>query len=72
MKRLFLIVLDSVGIGAMPDAEEYGDAGSNTLRTVSKSRYFSMPNMRKLGLFQIDGVEIGRSEERRVGKECAA
>ncbi len=62
MKRLFLIVLDSVGIGAMPDAEEYGDAGSNTLRTVSRSRYFSMPNMRKLGLFQIDGVEIGEKE----------
>ena len=63
MKRVFLIVLDSVGIGEMPDAKEYGDAGSNTLLTVSKSRYFSMPNMKKLGLFNIDGVCIGEKEE---------
>ena len=62
MKRVFLIVLDSVGIGAMPDAAEYGDAGSNTLLAVSKSRYFSVPNLKKLGLFQIDGVSIGEKE----------
>lgn len=67
MKRIFLIVLDSVGIGEMPDASEYGDAGSNTLLTVSKSRYFSMPNMRKLGLFNIDGVEIGEKEPNPKG-----
>ncbi len=62
MKRVFLIVLDSVGIGEMPDAAEYGDMGSNTLRAVSRSPYFSMPNMRKLGLFHIDGVEIGEKK----------
>ena len=62
MKRVFLIVLDSVGIGAMPDAAEYGDVGSNTLLAVSKSRYFSVPNLKKLGLFQIDGVSIGEKE----------
>ena len=45
MKRIFLIVLDSVGIGEMPDAALYGDAGSNTLLSASKSMYFSMPNM---------------------------
>lgn len=67
MKRIFLIVLDSVGIGEMPDASEYHDAGSNTLLTVSKSRYFSMPNMRKLGLFNIDGVEIGEKEPNPKG-----
>ena len=49
MKRIFLIVLDSVGIGEMPDAALYGDAGSNTLSAASKSMYFSMSNMRKLG-----------------------
>ena len=48
MKRVFLIVLDSVGMGEMPDAAEYGDAGSNTILAVSKSPYFSMPNMKKL------------------------
>lgn len=56
MKRVFLIVLDSVGIGEMPDAKEFGDEGSNTLRAAFKSQYFSMPTMKKLGLFNIDGV----------------
>lgn len=56
MKRIFLIVLDSFGIGEMPDAANYGDEGSNTLGTVAKSPEFSMPNMAKLGLFNIDGV----------------
>lgn len=67
MKRIFLIVLDSVGIGEMPDAAEYGDAGSNTLLSASKSKYFSMPNMRKLGFFNIDGVNIGDKEEHPAG-----
>ena len=57
MKRFFLVVLDSVGIGAMPDACEYGDEGSNTLRAAAKSSFFSMPNMEKLGLFDIDGIQ---------------
>lgn len=67
MKRVFLIVLDSVGIGEMPDAAEYGDAGSNTLKAASKSPYFSMPNMRKLGYFNIDGVDIGEKEKQPLG-----
>ena len=45
MKRVFLIVLDSFGIGEMPDAANYGDKGSNTLGTVAKSPEFSMPNI---------------------------
>lgn len=57
MKRVFLIVLDSVGIGELPDAKEYGDEGSNTLYAASTSQYFHMPNMKKLGLFHIDGVK---------------
>ncbi len=57
MKRVFLIVLDSFGIGALPDAAEYGDAGTNTLGTVSKSPYFHMPHMGALGLFNIEGVD---------------
>jgi phosphopentomutase len=55
-KRIFLIVLDSVGIGAEPDAAEYGDEGSNTLAACAKSAAFHMPNMQRLGLFNIDGV----------------
>ncbi len=63
MKRVFLIVLDSFGIGELPDATEYGDKGTNTLASVAKSPYFSMKNMRKMGLFNIDGVECIEKEE---------
>ena len=57
MKRVFLVVLDSVGIGELPDAAQYGDEGSHTLYAASTSQYFNMPNMKKLGLFNIDGVK---------------
>ena len=67
MKRVFLIVLDSVGIGEMPDAAEYHDEGSNTLLAASRSPYFSMPNMRTLGYFNIDGVHIGEKEANPKG-----
>lgn len=80
MKRVFLIVLDSVGIGEMPDAAEYGDAGSNTIAAAATSPYFHMPNMRKLGFFNIDGVTcregaaepagaVARMAERSKGKD---
>lgn len=59
MKRVFLIVLDSVGIGELPDAGRYGDEGSNTLGSAATSSEFSMENMARLGLFQIDGVTCG-------------
>ena len=55
-KRAFLIVLDSVGIGQMPDAAEWGDEGSDTLATIRKHPDFSCPNLTKMGLFNIDGV----------------
>lgn len=67
MKRAFLIVLDSVGIGAMPDAAEYGDAGSNTIRSAASSPYFQMKNMAKLGFFNIDGVSVGKASENPLG-----
>ena len=56
MKRVFLIVLDSFGIGALPDAGQYGDDGSDTLGAIRKSPWFSVPNLADLGLFHIDGV----------------
>lgn len=62
MKRIFLIVLDSFGIGEMQDAAAYGDHDVNTLRSVSGSPFFSMPNMKRLGLFNIDGVSVGQKE----------
>lgn len=80
MKRVFLIVLDSFGIGAMEDSALYGDIDTNTLRTVSSSPFFRMPHMSGLGLFQIDGVRkegeaaphralIARMTERSRGKD---
>ena len=56
-KRVFLIVLDSVGIGEMPDSAEYGDAGSNTMRSCAGSPLFSMPNMERYGLFDLEGIK---------------
>ena len=67
MKRVFLIVLDSMGIGAMPDAAEYGDSGSNTLTAISKSKYFDLPNLNKMGLFNIDGVFCNPKENSPSG-----
>lgn len=55
-KRAFLIVLDSFGIGDAPDAAQFGDEGSNTLAAIAKSDKFSMPEMARLGMFNIDGV----------------
>ncbi len=56
-KRAFLIVLDSVGIGEMPDAGAWKDEGSNTLRSIRSHPDFDCPNLAELGLFSIDGVE---------------
>ena len=58
-KRVFLIVLDSFGIGAEPDAAAFGDAGTNTLGAIAKHPNFHCPNLQKLGLFNIDGVTAG-------------
>ena len=63
MKRVFLIVLDSVGIGELPDAAAYGDAGSHTVRAAAQSKYFHMPNMKKLGFFNIDGNNVVEGEK---------
>jgi phosphopentomutase len=58
MKRVVLIVLDSVGIGEMPDADLYNDVGSNTIGNISKKvGGLKLPNLEKLGLGNIDGAE---------------
>lgn len=67
LRRIFLIVLDSVGIGEMPDAADFGDVGSNTLAACSTSKNFHMPNMKKLGLFNIDGVDCIQDEHEPIG-----
>ncbi|MBP5668698.1 MAG: phosphopentomutase [Lachnospiraceae bacterium] len=80
MKRVFLIVLDSFGIGEEPDAPSFGDWDVNTLRSVAGSPFFRVPNLQRLGLFNIDGVTVGekvdapkaaiaRLRERSMGKD---
>lgn len=63
-KRVFLIVLDSLGIGAMPDAGRWGDEGSNTLAAIRHLPAFSCPNLEWLGLFHIEGVGGGKGTPR--------
>ena len=58
-KRVFLIVLDSVGIGELPDAENWGDKGSNTLKAIRNHEKFNCPNLIKMGLFNIESVGGG-------------
>ena len=57
MKRIFLIVLDSFGIGALPDSESFGDVGVNTLASCARSEKLHIPNMIKAGLANIAGVD---------------
>ena len=79
-KRVFLIVFDSFGIGGAKDAKAFGDEGSNTLKSISKSDCFNAPNLTKMGLFNIDGIDFGkgvrnpiasfgRAEEVSAGKD---
>ena len=63
-KRAFLIVLDSVGVGAMPDAKEWGDEGSHTLNAIRNHPEFACPNLEKLGLFNVQGVGGGVASPR--------
>lgn len=67
VSRVFLIVLDSFGIGELPDADQFGDSGSNTLAAISRSPFFRAENLARLGLFNIDGVTCGKSLEHPLG-----
>lgn len=62
-KRVALIVLDSAGIGCLPDADEFGDVGANTICNIfAKRGRLDVPNMIKLGLGSIDGVALPKAE----------
>lgn len=66
-KRIFLIVLDSVGIGEMPDSHLYGDEGSNTVKSCYMQKGFNVPEMKKTGLFNIDGMDYAEGTENPQG-----
>lgn len=56
--RIFLIVVDSFGIGEMPDADKFGDRGSNTFLNIYKNTNLDLPNFANLGLYSIDGINL--------------
>ena len=80
-RKVILVVLDSVGIGELPDANKYGDEGSNTVSNIAKvTKDFKIPNLIKLGLSNIEGVSnlekevspigaYGRAAEVSLGKD---
>ena len=68
IKRVFLVVLDSFGCGAAPDAAEFGDdATCSTLRSVSQSGLFPAANLTRLGLYNIDGAACGTPSAAPIG-----
>src|SRR5690554_5751545 len=80
-KRIFLIVADSVGVGALPDAAKYGDEGTNTFKHLSYAKAdFHIPNLEKLGIGNITDINntkkidkplasFGKMKELSVGKD---
>ena len=79
IKRVFLIVLDSCGIGDAPDAEAFRDFGANTMKSISKSSEFNMTTLKNLGFTEIDGLsylgngtlksKVCRLQEKSMGKD---
>ena len=79
MKRVIMIVLDSVGAGALPDADKYGDVGANTLGHIWEQAHPDLPYMEKMGLGRIEGLgypvpektagAFGRAMEVSAGKD---
>ena len=65
--RAFWIVLDSAGIGNAPDAEAFGDEGSNTWKTCYDSGKLHIPNMEKLGIYNIDEMNYGDKSLSPIG-----
>ena len=66
-KRVFLIVLDSAGIGEAPDADRFDDVGCDTMGTCVRSGKLHVPNMKKLGLYNIDGTSFCDKQEGVIG-----
>lgn len=79
-RRAFIIILDGFGIGEAPDAADFGDVGSNTLKSVWQTGKLNIPNLLKMGIGNIDGIDfllsekeplasVGRMTERSAGKD---
>ncbi|MBO7219469.1 MAG: phosphopentomutase [Clostridia bacterium] len=79
--KIVLVVLDSFGVGALPDADKFGDAGSNTYLNIYNATHVYLPNLRSLGLNNIEGIELsndnvignyGRIKELTFAKDTTA
>lgn len=67
INRIITIVLDGFGVGESPDANVYGDEGSNTIAGIYNNVKLNLPNMKKIGLFNIEGIGIENKEEKTIG-----
>lgn len=66
-KRVFLIVLDSFGVGEAPDAYRFHDEGSNTFKACYDTGLLKLNNMKKMGLFNLDGIDFGNKAKSTIG-----
>lgn len=66
INRAIIIVLDGFGVGELPDASKYGDEGSNTLKGIYEKYDLKIPNMKNMGLYNIEGIDINEKEETTI------
>ena len=67
INRAIIIVLDGFGVGEAPDAKKYRDEGSNTLAGIYNNTSLKIPNMQRLGIYNIDGIEVGEKVKTTIG-----
>lgn len=67
IKRVITIVLDGFGVGELPDSKDYKDEGSNTLAGIYKNAKLNLPNLKKMGLYNIEGINLEEKEENPIG-----
>ena len=67
MKRVILMVLDGFGVGETPDANVYGDVGSNTFAGIYNNTKLNLPNLKNLGIYNIDGIDLEEKLDQTIG-----
>lgn len=67
IKRSIIIVLDGFGVGELPDSKDYKDEKSNTLAGIYNNTSLNLPNLKKIGLYNIDGIELEKKEKHTIG-----
>lgn len=72
INRAIIMVIDGFGVGALPDADKYNDCGSNTLEGIYNATKLNIPNMREMGLYNIDGINIDDKCQATIGAYAKA